>query len=118
MTLSTKRALRAALPAAALAALAALLSPGAALAQKGETVRIAWIDPLSGLMAPAATPRDIVARLNAELNAGLASPEMRDRFHKLGAEARPGTPDDFKAFIVQEIPKWQAMAKLAGVKGE
>ncbi len=72
----------------------------------------------TGLMAPANTPRDIVMRLNAELNAGLNSPEIKDRFHKLAAEARPGTPEDFRAFIVQEIPKWQAMAKLAGVKAE
>ena len=36
----------------------------------------------------------------------------------LAAEAHPGTPADFMAFIVQEIPKWQAMAKLAGVKAE
>jgi len=36
----------------------------------------------------------------------------------LAAEASPGTPEDFAAFIVREVPKWQAMAKLAGVKGE
>jgi tripartite-type tricarboxylate transporter receptor subunit TctC len=72
----------------------------------------------TGLMAPAGTPKEIVARLNAELNAGLASSEMKDRFRALAAEAHPGTPADFTAFIVKEIPKWQAMAKLAGVKAE
>ena len=72
----------------------------------------------TGIVAPAATPKDIIGKLNAEVNAGLKSPEMRDRFKKLAAEASPGTPEDFAAFIVREVPKWQAMAKLAGVKGE
>jgi tripartite-type tricarboxylate transporter receptor subunit TctC len=72
----------------------------------------------TGLMAPAATPKEIILRLNAELNAGLVSSEMKERFRMLAAEAHPGTPADFMAFIVKEIPKWQAMAKLAGVKAE
>jgi tripartite-type tricarboxylate transporter receptor subunit TctC len=72
----------------------------------------------TGLMAPAGTPKEIILRLNAELNAGLVSPEMKERFRMLAAEAHPGTPADFMAFIVKEIPKWQAMAKLAGVKAE
>jgi tripartite-type tricarboxylate transporter receptor subunit TctC len=72
----------------------------------------------TGIMAPAGTPKDIIGRLNAEVNAALKSPETQDRFKKLAAEANPGTPEDFVAFIVREVPKWQAMAKLAGVKGE
>jgi tripartite-type tricarboxylate transporter receptor subunit TctC len=43
---------------------------------------------------------------------------MQDRFRKLAAESKPGTPEDFAAFIVREVPKWQGMAKLAGVKAE
>jgi tripartite-type tricarboxylate transporter receptor subunit TctC len=72
----------------------------------------------TGLVAPAGTPKEIVTRLNDEINAGLASPDMKERFRMLAAEAHPGTPADFMAFIVKEIPKWQAMAKLAGVKVE
>jgi tripartite-type tricarboxylate transporter receptor subunit TctC len=72
----------------------------------------------TGLMAPAGTPKEIVTRLNAELNAALASSDMKERFKMLAAEAHPGTPADFTAFIVKEIPKWQAMAKLAGTKAE
>jgi tripartite-type tricarboxylate transporter receptor subunit TctC len=63
-------------------------------------------------------PKDIIGRLNAEVNAALKSPELQDRFKKLAAEASSGTPEDFAAFIVREVPKWQAMAKLAGMKGE
>ncbi len=72
----------------------------------------------TGLMAPAGTPKEIVQRLNSELNAALATAEVKDRFQKLAAEERPGSPEDFRAFIAKEIPKWQAMAKLAGVKAE
>jgi tripartite-type tricarboxylate transporter receptor subunit TctC len=72
----------------------------------------------TGIVAPAATPKDIIGKLNAEVNVGLKSPEMQDRFKKLAAETSPGTPEDFAAFIVREVPKWQAMAKLAGVKAE
>jgi tripartite-type tricarboxylate transporter receptor subunit TctC len=72
----------------------------------------------TGIVAPAGTPKDVIARLNAEVNAALTSPELQDRFTKLGAEAKPGTPEDFAAFVRREVPKWQAMARLAGVKAE
>jgi tripartite-type tricarboxylate transporter receptor subunit TctC len=52
------------------------------------------------------------------INAGLASPAMQARFKQLAAEARPGTPEDLATFVAGEIPKWQTMAKLAGVSGE
>ncbi|MCC6778862.1 MAG: tripartite tricarboxylate transporter substrate binding protein [Hyphomicrobiales bacterium] len=79
-----------------------------------EFIATSW----TGLMAPAATPRSIIMKLNAEVNAALNSPELRDRFTKLAAQAIPGTPEDFAAFIAREVPKWQGMAKLAGSKPE
>jgi tripartite-type tricarboxylate transporter receptor subunit TctC len=72
----------------------------------------------TSIMAPAGTPKDIVNRLNASINAGLGSPQMRARFKQLAAEARPGTPEELTAFVASEIPKWQAMAKLAGISGD
>ena len=72
----------------------------------------------TGILAPAGTPADIVGKLNAGINAGLRAPEMQTRFKELAAEARPGTPADFAAFIATEAPKWAAMAKLAGVEPE
>jgi tripartite-type tricarboxylate transporter receptor subunit TctC len=49
-----------------------------------------------------------------------ASPRRpcRPRFEQLAAEARPGTPEELAAFVAGEIPKWQTMAKLAGITGE
>lgn len=72
----------------------------------------------TGIVAPAGTPRQIIDRLNAEINTGIKSPLMRDRFKQLGAVANPGTPEDFAAFIAKERPKWVNMVKLSGVKGE
>jgi tripartite-type tricarboxylate transporter receptor subunit TctC len=72
----------------------------------------------TSVMAPAGTPKEIVGKLNAAINAGVASPAMQARFRQLAAEARPGTPEDLAAFIAGEIPKWQGMARLAGITGE
>lgn len=72
----------------------------------------------TGIAAPAGTPREIVDRLNAEVNAGIHSRLMRERFKQLGAVANPGTPEDFAAFIAKERPKWVSMVKLSGVKPE
>ena len=72
----------------------------------------------TSVMAPAGTPKEIVGKLNAAINTGLASPAMQARFKQLAAEARPGTPEELATFIAGEIPKWQDMARLAGVTGE
>jgi tripartite-type tricarboxylate transporter receptor subunit TctC len=72
----------------------------------------------TGILAPAGTPPEIVAKLNAAINAGLRSPEMQARFKQLAADAQPGTPQDFANFIAVESPKWTAMARLSGAPGE
>jgi tripartite-type tricarboxylate transporter receptor subunit TctC len=72
----------------------------------------------TGIVAPAGTPRPLIMRLNAEINAGINSPMMRERFKQLGAIANPGTPQDFAAFIAKERPKWVNMVKLSGVQPE
>lgn len=79
-----------------------------------DFVAASWI----GVMAPAGTPAGIVTKLNAAIEAGLKSPDMQARFKALAAEARPGTPADFAAFIAAEVPKWTAMAKLSNLKAE
>jgi tripartite-type tricarboxylate transporter receptor subunit TctC len=72
----------------------------------------------TGLMAPAGTPPDIVRRLNQEVVAGLRSGDMNDMLEKLGVNARPGSPEDFAAFIARETEKWTAVAKQAGIRVE
>jgi len=70
----------------------------------------------NGILAPAATPKDIIARLNGELNRIIAQPAMRDRMIGLGYEPVGGTPEHFNAFISAEIAKWAPVVKAANVR--
>jgi tripartite-type tricarboxylate transporter receptor subunit TctC len=70
----------------------------------------------SGVVAPAGTPAEIVDRLNTAINDGLTSAAVRDNLAKVGAEASPGSPQDFAAFIAAkpgsgaQWPRWPASA--------
>ncbi|MBI3042256.1 MAG: tripartite tricarboxylate transporter substrate binding protein [Betaproteobacteria bacterium] len=69
-----------------------------------------------GLLAPAGTPRDVIAQLNAAAVRALRSPDVANRLSSQGAEPAPGTPEDFAAFIRSEIDKWAKVVKAAGMK--
>jgi tripartite-type tricarboxylate transporter receptor subunit TctC len=72
----------------------------------------------TGLAAPPGTPKAIVDKLNAAINAGLRSPDIQAKLKALGAKGKPGTVDDFTTFMSTEVPKWTAMAKLPGAQGK
>ena len=67
-----------------------------------------------GILAPAATPQDVIARLNSAITAGLNTPEVKTRFAKQGADVVSGTPAEFGAFIKKEIVKWTKVVKVSG----
>ena len=71
-----------------------------------------------GLVAPANTPKAIVAKLHDVVSASLARPEVRDRLAGLGLEPAPMPPDEFAAFIKQEIDKWTREVREAGIQPE
>jgi len=71
---------------------------------------LGWI----GLLGPAGTPREIVDRLNAEINKMLAG-DIRPRLTELGLDAVGGTPEQFAAFIRQDIAKYVKIVKVAGI---
>ncbi len=71
-----------------------------------------WI----GMMAPAKTPRAIVNRLHDEVVKALASPEVKERFLKLGADAWTLKPEQFDAYIKDEIKSNAALVKAAGLQ--
>ena len=71
-----------------------------------------WI----GMMAPAKTPKDIVNRLHDEVEKALASPEVKERFLKLGADAWTLKPEQFDAYIKDEIKSNAALVKAAGLQ--
>ena len=68
-----------------------------------------------GLLAPAATPPAIVAKLNAAINQGLQSSELRESFAKLGLEPKIGTPSDFSAAIAEDARQWDSIVKETGI---
>ncbi|MDQ5849618.1 MAG: tripartite tricarboxylate transporter substrate binding protein [Pseudomonadota bacterium] len=71
-----------------------------------------------GVLAPAGTPRPIVARLNAELVRIMHAPELKERLDAMGTEPRTSTPEEFAAYIRQEIVKWGDVIRKAGLKAE
>jgi tripartite-type tricarboxylate transporter receptor subunit TctC len=68
-----------------------------------------------GLFAPAATPRDIVTRLNTQVVKALDSPDIKEFFGSQGFIVGGTTPEQFRAFIVSEVPKWGGVIKAAHV---
>lgn len=72
----------------------------------------------SGLVAPAATPADIIARINADVVAILREPAMAQRIQDMAMIAAPQTPAEFAAFIRAEIAKWGEVARAANVRLE
>ncbi len=71
-----------------------------------------------GILAPAMTPRDIVDKLNRELNAVLSSPETVEKLAALGIAATPGTTDAFGAQTRADLAKYGKVVKAAGIKAE
>ena len=72
----------------------------------------------AGLLAPAGTPREIVARLHKEATAILRAPEARERLAREGNEVVASSPGEFAAFIKAEIVKWTKVVKAAGIQPE
>jgi tripartite-type tricarboxylate transporter receptor subunit TctC len=69
-----------------------------------------------GLLAPAGTPKEVVAKLNAEFNKALQSPELRKKLGDEGADPAGGTPEQFAALIRDEIPRWSKVVKESGAR--
>ena len=69
-----------------------------------------------GIVAPQGTPAPVVERLNTELRAVLAMPDVRTRFSELGFDVVSNSVDEFAAFIRAEDQKWKKVADISGVK--
>ncbi len=83
-----------------------------------ETVPGYEASALFGMGAPNKTPPEIIAKLNREINAVLAEPEIKKRMIELGGEPLIGTPDAFGAMIAAETAKWAKVVEFAGVRIE
>jgi tripartite-type tricarboxylate transporter receptor subunit TctC len=71
-----------------------------------------------GVLAPAGTPRNVVARLNGELVKIMHSPELKERLAATGTEPLTSTPEEFAAHIKREIAKWGEVVRKAGVRAD
>jgi tripartite-type tricarboxylate transporter receptor subunit TctC len=67
---------------------------------------------------PTNTPAAIIDRLNNEINAALADPNLKARFSDLGATVLPGSPADFGKLIADETEKWGKVVRAANIKVE
>jgi tripartite-type tricarboxylate transporter receptor subunit TctC len=75
---------------------------------------LAWY----GLLVPAGTPSDVIARLNAEIAKALAAPDLRQRLANIGVDPAPGTPAELQQLIADETQLWTKVIKAAGIKAE
>jgi tripartite-type tricarboxylate transporter receptor subunit TctC len=76
------------------------------------------VELVYALVAPAGTPKDVVAKLNAEVTKALQDTEMRDKLAGQGFEVRTSTPEQLGSYIKSEITKWAPLVKESGVKPE
>jgi tripartite-type tricarboxylate transporter receptor subunit TctC len=84
----------------------------------GETVPGYEVSVWFGICGPKGMPPEIVAKLNAGINAVLANPKIKDRFHDLGGEVMPMSPAEFGHLVADETAKWAKVVKSAGLKVE
>ena len=84
------------------------------LAEQGlkDTAAYSWF----GLVAPSGVPRDVVARLNAEANAALSSPQVRERLIAAGQMPVGGSREHFENYIGAEMQRWGNVIKSRGIK--
>ncbi|MDO8376051.1 MAG: tripartite tricarboxylate transporter substrate-binding protein, partial [Aquabacterium sp.] len=71
-----------------------------------------------GLLAPAGTPADVVARLNEAVAKSLRQPDVQERFRSFGVLATPSTPAALGALVASEVTRWAEVVRLADIKAE
>jgi tripartite-type tricarboxylate transporter receptor subunit TctC len=84
----------------------------------GDTVPGFEVNGLVGVGAPKGTPAEIVDRLNMDINAVVADPQLQARFADLGANVRTGSPAEFGTFLAAEAEKWGKVIRTANIKAE
>jgi tripartite-type tricarboxylate transporter receptor subunit TctC len=67
---------------------------------------------------PAGTPREIIARINAEINRVIGLPDVRERFAAVGAEPLGGTPEDFAAVIKTDVARFTKLVRDTRIQAD
>jgi tripartite-type tricarboxylate transporter receptor subunit TctC len=71
-----------------------------------------------GLLAPAATPRNVVVKLSEGISSAIALPDVRDRMLAGGLEPVGNPPDEFAAYLRAEVAKWSKVIRAAGIRAD
>jgi tripartite-type tricarboxylate transporter receptor subunit TctC len=72
----------------------------------------------AGLFAPAATPKPVIAKLNAELQKVIANPEVKSKLATAGFEAYSGSPDSLGSFVQEQLALWSKLIKESGIEAQ
>jgi tripartite-type tricarboxylate transporter receptor subunit TctC len=72
--------------------------------------------PWFGLVAPAGTPPEVIAKVNREVNAFIKTPKARELFDKIGMQAMGGTPEAMKSFMAEETTRWAPVVAAAKIR--
>ena len=83
-----------------------------------ETVPGFDVEVWFGVVAPAGVPREVIGRLNADINAVLALPEVKNRFAEQGVRVIGGSPESFGAYLQAQMRRWAKVVKDAGLQVE
>jgi tripartite-type tricarboxylate transporter receptor subunit TctC len=70
----------------------------------------------NGVFVPHGTPQAVIASLNGAINQALGSPEVKERFENLNIESKPNTPEEFRAFVKDQVARWGKVVKEANIK--
>jgi tripartite-type tricarboxylate transporter receptor subunit TctC len=70
----------------------------------------------NGVFVPHGTPQAVIASLNGAINQALVSPEVKERFENLNIESKPNTPEEFRAFVKDQVARWGKVVKEANIK--
>jgi tripartite-type tricarboxylate transporter receptor subunit TctC len=71
-----------------------------------------------GVLAPAATSKDVVEKLSTEIVKAMHAPDMKEKFSALGAETTGSTPAQYAEFLKQEVTKWAGVIKASGIRAD
>ena len=70
----------------------------------------------NGVFVPHGTPPAIIRTLNAAINQAIVAPEVKERFEALNIESRQNTPEEFRAFVTDQMERWGKVVKEANIK--
>jgi tripartite-type tricarboxylate transporter receptor subunit TctC len=77
-----------------------------------EFEAVSW----GGFMVPAGTPREIVGKINNDMNEALLAPDVAEKLRAQGAQVVGGSSEAFKTFLHSEVTKWKAVASRANIR--